>query len=61
MTGPNLIISAAVSVLPFVGTDGKPLTDVSEFSVVLNYIGSYFVATNFNCGSLMSHLRTYEL
>ncbi|KAH9000826.1 chitinase [Lactarius hatsudake] len=34
----NLIISAAVSVKPFVGSDGNPMTDVSEFAKVLNYI-----------------------
>ncbi|KAH9039546.1 glycoside hydrolase family 18 protein [Lactarius pseudohatsudake] len=34
----NLIISAAVSVKPFVGSDGNPMTDVSEFAKVLSYI-----------------------
>ncbi|KAH9057927.1 chitinase [Lactarius deliciosus] len=34
----NLIISAAVSVKPFVGSDGNPMTDVSGFAKVLNYI-----------------------
>jgi len=34
----NLIFSAAVSILPFVGADGKPLSDVSGFAKVLNYI-----------------------
>ncbi|KAH9168902.1 chitinase [Lactarius sanguifluus] len=34
----DLIISAAVSVKPFVGSDGNPMTDVSEFAKVLNYI-----------------------
>src|SRR6266550_526527 len=40
ISGPNLIISAAVPVNPFVGPDGKPLTDVSGFGQVLDYIGS---------------------
>ncbi len=36
----NIIISAAVSLTPFVGSDGKPLSDVSAFGKVLNYICS---------------------
>ena len=40
MSGPNLIISAAVPVNPFMGPDGKHLTDVSGFGQVLDYIGS---------------------
>ena len=42
----ELIISAAVSIVPFAGSDGKPITDVSEFAKVLNYIGSLFTAFN---------------
>jgi hypothetical protein len=42
ISGPNLIISAAVPVNPFVGPDGKPLTNVSGFGQVLDYIGSCF-------------------
>ncbi|KAF8500362.1 glycoside hydrolase [Russula emetica] len=38
MSGSNLTISAAVSVTPFVGPDGNPLTDVSAFGQVLDYI-----------------------
>ncbi|KAH9057749.1 chitinase [Lactarius vividus] len=34
----DLIISAAVSVEPFFGSDGNPMTDVSGFAKVLNYI-----------------------
>ncbi|KAI9458899.1 chitinase [Lactarius psammicola] len=34
----DLIISAAVSITPFVGPDGNPLTDVSGFATVLDYI-----------------------
>ncbi|KAH8984623.1 glycoside hydrolase family 18 protein [Lactarius akahatsu] len=34
----DMIVSAAVSVKPFVGSDGNPMTDVSEFAKVLNYI-----------------------
>jgi chitinase len=36
----GLIISAAVSITPFLGSDGQPMSDVSEFAVVLDYIGS---------------------
>ncbi|KAI0305232.1 chitinase [Multifurca ochricompacta] len=34
----NLILSAAVAITPFVGPDGSPLSDVSGFAKVLNYI-----------------------
>ena len=36
---PNLILSAAVSLTPFNGPDGKPMTNVAEFAKVLDYIG----------------------
>jgi chitinase len=36
----DLIISAAVSITPFVGSNGQPMSDVSEFGKVLNNIGS---------------------
>jgi chitinase len=62
MSGPNLIISAAVLVSPFVGPDGKPLTSVSGFAQVLDYIGSCFNGIDLKCNSLMSHRRrNYEL
>lgn len=61
MSGPNLIISAAVPVNPFLGPDGKPLTDASGFAKVLDYIGSCFGGVNLECNSLMSHCRNYEL
>jgi chitinase len=34
----DLIITAAVTVTPFIGSDGNPMTDVSEFAKVLDYI-----------------------
>jgi chitinase len=37
--GQNITLSAAVSVTPFAGTDGKPMGDVSAFAKVLDYIG----------------------
>jgi chitinase len=43
----DLIISAAVSITPFVGSDGSPMTDVSGFAKVLDYIGSLFTTLNF--------------
>jgi chitinase len=42
-----LFVSAAVSITPFVGSDGNPITDVSGFAEVLDYIGSLFAAFNF--------------
>ncbi|KIK70248.1 glycoside hydrolase family 18 protein [Collybiopsis luxurians FD-317 M1] len=37
-TGENLILAAAVSITPFVGSDGEPMTDVSPFAKVLDHI-----------------------
>ena len=37
--GHNLILSATTSVLPFAGPDGNPLSDVSGFAKVLDFIG----------------------
>ena len=36
----NMRITAAVSIVPFVGPDGTPLKDVSGFGKVLDYLGS---------------------
>jgi chitinase len=36
----KLIISAAGSSTPFVGSNGQPMSDVSEFEKVLDYMGS---------------------
>jgi len=33
-----LILSAATAIVPFIGPDGNPLSDVSEFAKVLNFI-----------------------
>lgn len=41
-------MSAAVSITPFVGADGSPMTDVSEFSQVLNWIGEANFLTQSN-------------
>lgn len=43
----DLIVSAAVSIAPFLGADGNPMTDVSEFAKVLDYIGSLSATFNF--------------
>jgi len=61
MSKPNLIISAAVPVNPFMGPDGKPLKDVTGFGKVLDNIGSCFDNVNLKYDSLMSHRRNYEL
>jgi chitinase len=37
--GKHIILSAAVYITPFAGADGSPMTDVSAFSAVLDYIG----------------------
>ncbi|KAF9444016.1 glycoside hydrolase family 18 protein [Macrolepiota fuliginosa MF-IS2] len=37
-TGSKLYLSAAVSIAPFMGPDGTPMSDVSEFSKYLNHI-----------------------
>ena len=36
--GQNLYLTAAVSTTPFVGPDGQPMTDVSQFAQVLDHI-----------------------
>jgi len=36
--GKHIILSAAVYITPFAGADGSPMTDVSAFSAVLDYI-----------------------
>ena len=37
--GSELILTAAVAITPFAGSDGSPMNDVSEFATVLNFIG----------------------
>jgi hypothetical protein len=37
--GKQLVLSAAVSMQPFLGPTGAPLKDVSMFARVLDYIG----------------------
>ena len=39
--GQNLILSAAVGMKPFNGSDGNPMTDVSAFAKVFDHIGPY--------------------
>jgi len=34
----NLIVSVAVTDVPFIGSDGNPMSDVSDFAKVLDYI-----------------------
>ncbi|KAJ3841144.1 glycoside hydrolase family 18 protein [Lentinula raphanica] len=37
-TGANLVLAAAVSITPWVGSGGEPMTDVSAFAKVLDHI-----------------------
>lgn len=39
--GKGLILTAAVGSLPFNGSDGNPMSDVSGFGEVLDHIGKY--------------------
>ena len=43
--GGNLTLSAATSIKPWTGPDGTPLTDVSQFSQVLDFICKFFFAS----------------
>jgi hypothetical protein len=40
---PNLFLSAAVSLKPFLDPDGNPMSDVSEFAKVLDFVGSFYL------------------
>lgn len=57
---PDLIITAAASLKPFHGEDSKPMTDVSEFAKVLDYVGSSFLPTLSDL-FLTASLRGHEL
>ena len=42
--GQGLILSAAVTITPFVGAGGNPMDDVSDFAKVLDHVGEiYFI------------------
>jgi len=64
----NLVLSAAVPTTPFVGSNGKPLSDVSGFADVLDYIGSLdptsigltFCLTMSRRGCGLRHLGIFE-
>jgi hypothetical protein len=43
----DIVVSAAVAVLPFIGSDGNPVSDVSDFAEVLDYIGSPLLGSRF--------------
>lgn len=47
----KIILSAAVAIQPFLGSDGTPMSNVSAFAEVLDHIGSPF--TTF---SILTHL-----
>lgn len=42
-SGPDRIISAAVSHLPWLGANGKPLSNVSEYAKYMTYVNIMFV------------------
>jgi chitinase len=39
--GQSIKISAAVGIAPFVGSNGSPMTDVSDFAKVIDHIGKH--------------------
>lgn len=41
--GPSKLISAAVPHLPWLGPDGKPLTDVSEYASQVDYLNIMYL------------------
>ena len=51
--GSNLKISAAVTLTPFVGADGQPMSDVSEFAKVIDFIGK---SVDFPSGAISDHV-----
>jgi chitinase len=57
----DLIISAAVSITPFLGSNGSPMTDVSAFAKVLDSIGSLLTPLNLSlfdrshCAEIMNY------
>jgi chitinase len=53
----NLILSAAVTDTPFLDSGGAPMTDVSGFAQVLDYIGS----STYKCGPLLSDTCNAEV
>jgi chitinase len=59
----DLIISAAVSITPFIGADGLPLKSVLEFSYVLDDIGSPYRFIRFPHRSLIprSEIMAYDI
>ena len=57
----DLIISAAVPITPFLGSDGNPMKDVSAFAAVLDSIGSLLTPLNLSlfdrshCAEIMNY------
>jgi chitinase len=56
--GSHIILSAAVAIKPWLGTSGTPLTDVSGFAAVLDYIGVYYHHPSAVSSHLMDHQRS---
>lgn len=55
----NLTLSAATSITPWVDENGTPLTDVSAYAAVLDWIGDYISLKRFP--STYPNFRGYEL
>lgn len=55
----NLYLTAAVSVTPFAGSDGQPMTDVSKFADVLDHIAimNYDINVRTSRVSPQDHIR----
>lgn len=43
--GSKMVLSAAVGLTPFIGPDGTPMSDVSEFAQVFDHIGEFTFLT----------------
>lgn len=61
--GQNLTLSAAVGLTPFIGSDGSPMDDVSDFAQVLDYIGdlSYLIEKPRAVALTIVYTRNHEL
>jgi len=55
--GSTLILSSAVGLIPYAGSDGSPMTDVSAFAEYLDWIGKLF---GFVLGTIPDHRRSHH-
>lgn len=56
---PNLTLSAAASIVPWNDANGSPLTDVSAYNNVLDWVGKSLSPPSFPCTHV--HTRDHEL